>query len=221
MESKKIWHVWEGRSWPMLPEEEVQFVSDLKNRVNQDSIGKKPSNTTFDRGDVTTVVNALRCGVTAQSLLLQAPGLSPSRLLAAYTKLNKSRLESVKAWESILEEKTIDSLLANKMKAQRIMPIALNRLLVSSQQSGVRGLMETCDSVQRASSSINQTAVELEEILRSVRHVDRVMLGCKLYNPYEPSIWGDIFYMPERVTTLMPVKITDLLQERTDARKLR
>ena len=118
----------------MLPEEEVQFVSDLKNKVNQDNTGKKPNITTFDRGDVTTVVNALRCGVTAQSLLLQAPGLSPSRLLAAYTKLNKSRSESVKAWESILEEKTIDSLLTNKMKAQRIMPIALNRLLISSQQ---------------------------------------------------------------------------------------
>ena len=205
----------------MLPEEEVQFVSDLRDKVNGNNVSKKPQGSTFDRGDVTTVVNALRCGVTVQSLLLQAPGLVPERLLAAYTKLNKSRLESVTAWESILKEKTIESLLVNKVKAQRIMPIAVNRLLLSSQQSGVKGLMETCDSVQRASFAINQTARDLEGILRSLKHVDRVMLGCKLYNPYEPSIWGDIFYAPERVTTLMPVKITDLLQERTDTRKLR
>ena len=221
MESKKIWHVWEGRSWPMLPEEEMQFVSELEYKVKSNNVSKKPHESTFDRGDVTTVVNALRCGVTVQSLLLQAPGLVPSRLLAAYLKLNKSRLESVKAWERILEEKTIESLLVNKARAQCLMPIAINRLVVSSQQSGVKGLMETCDSVQRSSIAINQTARDLEGILRSERNIDRVLLGCKLYNPYEPSIWGDIFYTPERVAALMPVKITDLLQERTDSRKLR
>jgi hypothetical protein len=223
MESKRIWHVWDGRSWPMLPEEEKQFIEDLESKVLDERKNKKVSckNGSSDRGDVTTVINALRCGVTVKSLFLQAPGLKADRLLIGYKRLEFARQEAVKAWSEILEKRTLDVLFANKIRAQQIMPIAVNRLVLASSQSGVAGLFEACESVYRSTNSVSKAALEIEENLRGNTGLDKITLGCKLYNPYEPSIWGDIYYVPTRVGTLMPVKITDLLEERGDGRRLK
>jgi hypothetical protein len=52
---------------------------------------------------------------------------------------------------------------------------------------------------------------ELEQhVPGSVTGVD---LGAKLYNPMNPGVYGNAFFLADRVSSLSPVRVADLLGE--------
>lgn len=219
MTTGKLWQLWPGRHWPLLPEEEQEFVADLRHAAAQrpepapvlDEAGKVCQ---YDRGDVTLVLNAIRCGISASELQTVAPGAHPRRLVRAYDDLEARRAEAVAAWHSIAERSTLDALSEHGARAALLVPIAVHRILRATDISGPQGMRHTVRAIEATMEGVLAASARVEEVLRGRTTRDRVALGCELYNPYDPGLWGNSYFVPPRVGSLMPVRVSDLLGER-------
>ncbi len=171
----------------------------------------------WDRGDVTAVLNALRCGIDLAHVLDLAPGLVPRRLLAAYRHLEDSRAAAIAAWMTIAGDPTMSNIAEHGAAAALLLPTPMYRMasLVRRQKkptalSVIRELLSDMDQLNRRVS-------ELEQHLASLSYPDTtgtaVELGCLLYQPYRQGLWGHPYYIPTRVGTLTPTRVADLLNE--------
>lgn len=203
-----LWHLWPGRHWPLLREEEAEFVAALAER----SEGSRPE---YDRGNLIAVLNSLRCGLSLDELLALAPGLEPAALLVAYEHLDSLRSESVNAWAAIVADPSLSTVTENLPLAGRLLPVAVYRVAVYGNSSEEDLLHKAVTEAQARMSRLTAQALDVEEQLRHCQapSEDGVRLGRRLYDPYDPQLWGEAFYLPERVGALMPVRVADLLGE--------
>lgn len=213
-----VWHLWPGRNYPATASEEEEFVRAMRTAADTTrpkSEGRKKKQV-VDRGDITSVVNALRCGLSFQELTQRAPGLKPHRLLDAYEEIDRLRAQSVEAWLNLVEEASLEGIVNWANAAAVLMGTPVRRVQPSS--AGVddstiaeqvrlchEKVLGTCRRAERVEQILNEGRVQPREA---------VELGRLLYDPYDPSLWGDPYYLPTRVGTLMPLRLADLLGER-------
>ena len=95
--------MWPGREWPASGDEERALLAGLELRTPG---MKRWRRTEARRGDMTALLNALRCGLDAADLLGRAPGLRPDRLIVAHAALDARRREAVAAWQRIASKPT-------------------------------------------------------------------------------------------------------------------
>lgn len=213
-----IWQLWPGRNWPCTAVEEAQFVEDLKAKVDSSSTVavKRRSGAAFDRNDVTALMNSLRCGLTCDDLLTRAPGLKPDRLLHAYVEIDRLRAQSVAAWDAIVEERTLEALVDWSAAASVLLSTPVRALLPAAATMDDEAMFERVQRIADRVAVVSARALTLEESLNAAVSPDpqAIAVGRMLYDPYDPSVWGDPYFLPPRVGVLMPLRLADLLGER-------
>jgi hypothetical protein len=204
------WHVWPGRHWPASREDEAALIAELSSA--------EPVAGHFERGDVTAVLNALRCGVNLDILKRHTPGIRPGRLVAGYLDL-QARLERARtAWDAIVAEPHISTVTHHGPDAIAVLPGIEDPLFKARVVMGPDHLPE---EIARLAEQVSQRTVvahrledRLEQYAEAGRDDDAVRAGRDLYDPYVPGAWGHPLFLPDRVGTLMPVRVSDLLNER-------
>jgi hypothetical protein len=209
-----LWHIWPSRGWPSSKDEEAALVDALASRP-------VPENTVRDveRGDVTTVLNVLRNGMTLDDLLVVAPGANCACLLGAYRRLDTLRLTATAAFTALLAEPDEHGVAAHAAQASVLMPVPTYKLVAAasiSPEAGVEAagllraeLAEVLESHLRLEARLHGRDCELDD-------VERVRLGRVLYDPYSGGVWSHPCFTPPRVGTLMPPRVRDLLGERPE-----
>ena len=215
MSTAYIWHLWPARHWPSSKAEEEKLVSELTNL--------DPTPATFDRSDITAVLNVLRLGMTFAEVIQHAPGLRPGRLLGAYTYLEKERKTTSAAFVALLDSPSVGALESLAAPAARILPIPtfwLSSAIREADESENQKIAE--DAVHQIrydiAAAVNRARI-IEKKLASLATPDEearekaVELGREIYDPYADSAWEHPFYLPTRVGALMPNRVADLIGE--------
>lgn len=207
-----IWHVWPSRRYPASALEEQRLVRDLA------AAGKLPPGKILqhERGDATTVLNALRLGLSFAQLLAVAPGLEPDRLLSAYRHLDRLRERSIEAFTALLDEPTSSSVLQHSQHAAALMPVPTFHLMAGIDASTARERARVLADTRRQLAAARRVAAEQEAHLLAadLDDLSRIRLGRVLYDPYMGGLWSHPYYAPMRVGTLVPDRVRDLLGER-------
>lgn len=205
---RRMWHIWPGNLWPASLLEERRFVADLQERAS------RPSKATRD--DVTALISILRCGATVEEALAFAPGLKAGKLLSAHRRLDSLRLTSVEAWDRIAADPTPARWKADRRAAAKLFPVAVDRVAVALETDpSERRLVEIVTQVNQRMRDLAATA---EAIERKIVTVPRSLpysgtLSASLYTPHGACVYGDPFFVPDRVSVLSPTRIGDLLGE--------
>lgn len=201
------WMPWSGRNRPATPLEEQDFVRHLAERAGIERVA-------FRRSDVTAVLNALRCGLTVDELLEQAPGLQPRRLYSAYRQLEHLRCTSEFAWVAIAISGSIETFEEYAEEAAKLLPALVARLTEVA-RSGPEEFDLVLLQLSAAVTSTGAAAQRIERVIEaspdgSDRPID---LGRVLYDPTGAGLTSRPDYLPSRVGTLVPVRVAALLGE--------
>lgn len=212
MSATLLWHLWPGRHWPASRDEEVAFVTGL----TELGASSRPRRPRPERGDMIAVLNALRCGIALDDLLRAAPGLGHRRLLFAYQELDRLRLESLTAWSRIVARPSMDTVVSEAATASRLLPVPVKRIVTSASLAGGSALADTVGILVDEMNHVSMRVLEVERQLSLVvaPSEEGVALGRQLYDPYRSGLWASPYYRPERVGTLTPLRVTDLLGEK-------
>lgn len=220
---RRMWQLLPGRHWPMLAEQEAAFVA----RITELADGKKvkPS-----RDDLIMLLTALRCGTDADVLLEHAPGIDAASLLACYSWIDKLRVVSVDAWLQIEQNPSIATVNRFAPEASKLLPIPIYRVVgtIEAISTGRYTMAALPEEIGEASAQIHRIKVrahgfeaELENMyLQAEGRMDAPSstranrIGQRLYDPLTPGIYGDPHFLPDRVSTLSPLRVRDLLGER-------
>ena len=235
MSATYLWHLWPGRHWPASIAEERAFIEELRTR--QARIPRK-----FERGDLTAVLNILRLGLTLADVVPYAPGLKAPRLVAAYSDLEATIVASRNAFLQILTNPSAIETTNLAPLASRLMPVPTYHLTAAAHglREGLRSeeyLHDTVQEVQRLLDLTSRRAAVAEAALLELTNeykirvvaslvtppsadplVDEiaspaVQLGKDLYDPYDACLWSNPYYLPRRLTDLVPGRVADLLGE--------
>ncbi|MGH9134945.1 MAG: hypothetical protein ACRDZZ_13485 [Ilumatobacteraceae bacterium] len=204
-----LWRAWPGREWPASSDEERALLADLRDR------SKDPRDCTEPRrGDITALLNALRCGLDAADLLGRAPGLRPSRLVAAHADLERRRREAVSAWHVIASAASAESVVRWGDAAAALVPVVIDRL----RSVGDGDELELSSLVATYAADIERigrlaASVELVMSDPGVPARRRVELGALLFGSTGSGLWQHECYLADRVGALVPVRVAALLGE--------
>jgi hypothetical protein len=206
-----LWHIWPARHWPASHIEEETFIADLTSAASmpEDKIYKS------ERGDLTTVLNALRNGMSYEELLRVAPGVAPKRLLSAYRDIDRRRSVSMEAFASLVDQPTMESVEKFATLANRLLPVP-TFVIKSAIMNSPNEIHRTISLVRDQIKASMDLAASYEEDLQStaLSDLDRVRLGRSLYDPFSGGVWSYPYYISPRVGTLVPARVRDLLEER-------
>lgn len=164
------------------------------------------------RDDVTLVIDALRCALTAEELVAFAEGVEPARMLVAYRMVDEQRRHSVNAWRRIARSPHLVARGDTPALAARLLPVPIARLRETAETnpSGLpaavaRAVAQIADVAQRAKRLEQQMLLDPQQ---AESH------GLLLYNPIDGGAWDLPYFLPPRVGTLSPARLADLLGER-------
>lgn len=208
----------------MLPEQEMAFVAELERRAGGKRARPK-------RDDLTMLLSALRCGTDAGHLFEHAPGTDPAALLACYRWVDGLRRRSAEAWEAIERSPGMASVHHHAPEAVKLLPIPVRRIVATIEgiTAGHHRSAQLAEAVAEASAQVRRVAVRahgLEAELDRIWHhnpddltstqAERATreIGERLYDPLAPGIYGDAYFLADRVSTLSPMRVRDLLGER-------
>lgn len=206
-----IWHVWPSRRYPASSLEEAQLLQDLTADANlpPDKIIQ------HERGDATTVLNALRLGLSFAQLRIAAPGLNPDRLLSAYRHLDRLRERSIASFTSMLEDPTTASIIQHSQNAATLLPVPTFHLMAGINAKTSRERERVISNTRRQLAASRRMAVE-KEVQMAASDTDdfsKIRLGRTLYDPYAGGLWSLPYYVPPRVGTMVPGRVRDLFGE--------
>jgi hypothetical protein len=168
-----------------------------------------------DRDAISVLLTILRCGTPLAEVQRLAPGLDMCRLSTAYATLEKARARAVTAWEYIEEHPTSASLWEYAERASLVLPVVTHTILSKTMRPDsatvALGVAEASAEVHR----VRVLALGVEASLDALDPGDPkgVDLGAQLYNPVNPGIYGSAYYLPDRVASLTPLRVRDLLGE--------
>jgi len=206
MSNSKLWQVLPGKLRPFFKEEEAEFINSLKNLS-----GSKG----YDRDDISVLFACLRCGSPINNLLNIAPGLLPGSLLGGYNKIEKSLSQIYNCWEDVL----LEPILLREKKVQknlvRLLPVIRDHANKSEFYTNINVLEREFNYMLANIKKTKLLAEELElEVLELERRgKDSINIGAKLYNPYNPGVYGSPYYLPDRLSSLTPIRVRDILGE--------
>lgn len=217
-----LWHLWPARNWPLSSREEKALVSELA------TLSPAPA-PQFERGDVTAILNMLRLGLFYRDTREFAPGLSPQRLLSAYNYLDHRRRAAQASFERILKHHTMGDLDSHALLASRLAPVPTYRIVTAIRnyeasahspddlftlKATLSRVKEGIDVSRAAALAAENELTSLAKQARSEDELTRaIRLGRRLYDPYDDCLWSAQFYLPARLTDLVPGRVSDLLEE--------
>jgi len=204
-----MWQIWPGQLWPLTVEQEAEFVADLE------ALTARASRPTRD--DVTALMSILRSGCGVESALRFAPGLSPAALLGAYRKIETRRIAAVSSWQQVVADPTLAVWKHERRSAGKILPVAVERLSGSSDDELLRPgtFAKAVAKIQERIDDTSRTALEVEVRCARLRPTlpQLGVLATTLYNPVGSCVYADPFYLADRVASLSPARVSDLLGE--------
>lgn len=218
MAPKMPWHLWPGRGWPLTADEEAAFVTRL-DELREDSDPKPvPKGVErWDRVNIIAMVTALRTGTDADQLLSSAPGLCPHQLVDAYRRIEAERAEAVAAWNAVVDAPSSRRLHEQGERAATLLPVPVGRLAQVAEVAPERLEEEAARFALRV-REVGAVAAETEAQLARYTPPSEagVAHGRRLFDPFEPCLWGAAYYLADRVGTITPMRLVDLLGERRD-----
>ena len=160
------------------------------------------------------MLNALRCGLTADELFDRAPGLRPARLFAAYCELDRRRGEANLAWTSITIAGRVEVFREQREDAGALLPSLVTRLdevAVESPAEFDLVLLQLAAAV----ASTGAAARRIERVIEAApTDSDRgVELGRVLYNHTGAGLTSRPDFLAHRVGALVPTRVATLLGE--------
>lgn len=226
------WSPWPTVSRPATTAEEQRFVRALTEAVR----GDLDALAEFTRPDVTLLLNALRCGLTVSQLATMAPGMDPTRLLAAYVGLDAARVRAANAWRAITgaadhrratetdgrTTATLTALAAHAGEAAKLLPTKVVRLVTIARERPA----DVADAAHRAAVEVSVQAAHVQRIEAAIERVAldypagpyadewSSELGALLYDPFGDAVANRPDFLPERVGLLNPTRVAALLGER-------
>jgi hypothetical protein len=209
-----IWHIWPARHWPASAAEETTFLEALQRVANLRSNEVRP----FERGDLTTVCNALRNGMSLAELYAVAPGIAPDRLLSAYRHIEQRRAASTAAFNALCAELSERTVNEHAPAAALLLPVPTYRLVAAHLSKRPTFAQEELQAVREMVDATTAYTTSNEQRLASGKVVgdDAVRLGRVLYDPFAGGLWSHAYYVTQRVGTLVPDRTRDLLGERSN-----
>lgn len=206
MNVNRAWQILPGQLWPMDAKQEALFVMELRNSYKVKR---------FDRDDISLLLAILRCGSELKDITTIVPGVNPGALLGAYDKLELLRLESVLAWSRV--ENDIN-LIKNKkiMKSVgKLLPHVSEMLSSDEYVEDIESATDLVNEIKLNIQTMRVFAGSLEAMLSQHKPGSKigVKLGAELYQPNNPGVYGNSNYLPDRVSSLSPVRVRDLLGE--------
>jgi hypothetical protein len=196
---------WTGRQYPASALEESIFVDQLELLSGYNDVDE------FERRDVTVLLTALRCGLTPEQLLEQAPGVKPARLLAAHRELETRRMLSEHAWQTITVDGTVLAFETFAPCAAELLPAVISHLQTYRSDRGrfTEALEDATDQVVRATRRVRVLEKRVAEAQSDLARARQ--LGTLLYDIYGQGAWSLPTYMPSRVGALVPLRAAALL----------
>lgn len=208
MDDRKIWQIFPGQQWPASVIQEKLFYSEMLNS------GAKKSK--FDRDDASVLISALRVGCSLQKITEILPGINVGSLLGAYEKLNSGRESSLLAWAEIEADagKALDKKIVKRVR--KMFPTIGDR--IDKCNGELEELKVEIELIKEKIDNVMQLASQMESILERHNPEDRVAkeIGVRLFNPYRPGVYGQSLYLPDRVSSLSPLRVRELLGKNGD-----
>lgn len=196
---------WKDAGPPATPAHEHAFVADLR-------LAATDSGRPHRRMDTTTVLNALRGGLTLDRLLDIVPGLQPDRLLGAYAALEARRAASERAWSAIIADPSPDVLAQHAPEAARLLPAPVASLVeVAVESTGELG--DAVDVAARAVRAVQSRIRRLEWELDHPSGTEPSPSLVELRFDHIRCAYADDSHLPARVGALVPVRAAALLTE--------
>lgn len=170
------------------------------------------------RSDITALVVALRDGASYDQLREFLPGFTPDSMMRAYTYLQRRRAESQEAWDAIVAKPGAVSLTQHGMRAAMLLPVAVADIWrVANSAHGVEAIEHMVNAAAHRIDVDTTYTQEVEDDLSLIAHstTRRLRIGSELFQPQHDCLWSGPYYMPRRITDLSPLRVMDLLGERT------
>jgi hypothetical protein len=221
MINKKMWHLLPGQGFPMLLSQEKKFIDELKNRNLDNKLKGK-----YNRDDLILLLTALRCGTGVDQLINLAEGSNLSNIYQSYIKLDNKRVLAVNAWIDLTNNPDYQHVLKNKNNIKKIMPYVgniLDELVIEYKSDNINNgqllnkIMELASNVTKISLFATSRENELKDYINKKNKISSkkaIEIGVELYDPIRPGIYGNNYYLPNRVASLTPIKVRDLLNEK-------
>lgn len=209
----QVWTAGPFRGWPCSAEEEQDLINDARLACGEEHPRKRPS-----RSDITALVVALRDGADFFELREFLPGLDPARLVAAYEFLEKRRKVAADAWNDIAHNPNVISLTRSADKAAIVLPVPVTELVrVAAAAHSEHAIEHVIQAVSKRVADETAYTLEVEADLHENKHspIRRMRIGAELFQPQHQCLWSSAYYLPRRVTDLSPLRIMDLLGERS------
>ncbi len=196
---------WRGRQSPCTAAEELLFVEELEVLSGDHEVDE------FERRDVTVLITALRCGLSPDQLLAQAPGVRPHRLLAAHRELEGRRLLAEHAWRTISVDPTPLTFETFAPCAAELLPAIMSQVAPClNDQVRLHAAIE--DATDQVSRTTRRVAMLEQRLGEAVSEPDRAReLGTLLYDVYGQGAWSLPTFLPPRVGSLVPLRVGALL----------
>jgi len=216
-----MWQILPGQGFSMSLEQERVFVLELKER----SVDSKKKGR-YNRDDLIIVLTALRCGTSVDILLKMAEGSDVKNLYISYLKLEEKRLKAVEAWNDLILYPDYAHVLKNKNSIKKIMPFVGSKLddIVLEVESESIKKEQMLDKIMYIASNVTKVSMlasskenELSDFINKRNNISEkkaIEIGVELYDPIRPGIYGNNFYLPNRVASLTPMRVRDLLNEK-------
>ena len=196
---------WAGRQSPCTATEELAFVEELEVLSGDHDVDE------FERRDVTVLITALRCGLSPDQLLTQAPGVRPHRLLAAHRELEGRRLLSEHAWRTISVDPSILTFETFAPCAAELLPAVMSQVAPClNDHVRLRAAIE--DATDQVSRTTRRVGLLEDRLGASGSDPDKGReLGTLLYDVYGQGAWSLPTFLPPRVGSLVPLRVGALL----------
>ena len=203
------WLPWAGVRRPATTRDEASFVDDLQARAH-----RPPSHTRPRRTDVTTVLNALRGGLTVDQLFDLAPGADATRLLVAHADLEARRVRSAAAWRHLVAIGTAQALDEFGPAAGLLLPVPVDRIARVA-CSSAEAIGEVARRLDRAVEHQRYQVMQIERALDAdaVHPDDATALGRLLHDGTPDAISGRVDFLPDRVGLLNSTRVAALLED--------
>ena len=213
----ELWSPWGSTGRPATAAEQARFIAHLRNVVEDQGADA----VSYERQHVTSLVTALRNGLTAAQMLQMTPGLRPAALLAAHDDLEARRRTSAAAWQTIVE-------CPDQATVAEFGPVAAVLLPVIVVHLGALPLRRRTDAPQLRATILGidnevrrtvETTMLLEERLDAggLAEAQEAQVGEMLYDAFGEGAWSLSTFLAPRVGTLVPARVASLLgEERSD-----
>lgn len=170
------------------------------------------------RHATTTLLNALRCGVTHEQLTAVLPKVNNNRLLSAYDLLTRELASATASWEALVQSPTLETFQEHGKNASRILPAPVHRIETAlTQAHRQHSLNATIAAVTSAIDSINARVQQVEDALVHSAALDQeaasARLGLTLHDVSSPGLWNHTNFLPTRVGQLSTTRAADLRGE--------